>query len=42
MAKQPKDEEEHKGVFMEIHELVSDVNVLYVLSVTGWRRDSVL
>lgn len=35
MAKQPNEEEEDKGVFMEIHELVSDVNVLYVLSVTG-------
>lgn len=35
MAKQPKEEEGHKGVFMEIHELVSDVNVVCVLSVTG-------
>lgn len=34
MVKQPEDEED-KGLFMEMHELVSDVNVLYVLSVTG-------
>lgn len=33
MLKQP--EEEDKGFFMEMHELVNDVNVLYVLSVTG-------
>lgn len=33
MVKQPQ--EADKGLFMEMHELVSDVNVLYVLSVTG-------
>ena len=31
-----------RGVFMEMHGLVSDVNVLYVLSVTGWLRDFAL
>lgn len=29
------EEDEDKGVFMEMKELVSDVNVLYVLFVTG-------
>lgn len=32
MVKQP---EEDKGVFMEMREVVSDVNALCVLSVTG-------
>lgn len=30
-----KTDEEDKRVFMETHGLISDVNVLYVLSVTG-------
>lgn len=34
MIKQPE-EEDDKGVFMEMHELVCDDNVLYVLSVTA-------